>query len=335
MIRGNISHQKLDLASCKVVSDSIDYLTAEFTFSPDWYGAVKVAHFSNGSDTYDIILTDDRIRPEDHLNLSAGNWNVYLHGTIGDTRITTDAQLLRVHRTGILNGEPLPEIPLSAAEQILHKAANAEELAQSVVDRADAGEFIGPAGPEGPPGKVDEGTISEAVAEYLDKHPVEAPVQSVNGQTGNVQIAVPAKVSQLQNDAGYLTQHQDISGKQDKIADLATIRAGAAKGATALQSESDPTVPSWAKQPSKPSYTAAEVHALPDTTPIPEAYDDTEVKRLISGKYTKPSTGIPASDLAAGVIPAPVTDDHINDLIDAKLTPIDALADDITEVVGA
>ena len=33
-----------------------------------------------------------------------------------------------------------------------------------------------------------------------------------------------------------------------------------------LQKEIDPTVPSWAKQPTKPTYNAGEVHALPDTT---------------------------------------------------------------------
>lgn len=33
-----------------------------------------------------------------------------------------------------------------------------------------------------------------------------------------------------------LQEHQDISGKQDVISDLATIRSGASKGATALQS---------------------------------------------------------------------------------------------------
>ena len=32
---------------------------------------------------------------------------------------------------------------------------------------------------------------------------------------------IPLKVSQLENDAGYLTEHQDISGKQDVIEDLA------------------------------------------------------------------------------------------------------------------
>lgn len=50
-----------------------------------------------------------------------------------------------------------------------------------------------------------------------------------------------------------------INSKQDTIADLATIRAGAAKGATAIQTETDPTVPAWAKAATKPSYKASEI----------------------------------------------------------------------------
>lgn len=38
--------------------------------------------------------------------------------------------------------------------------------------------------------------------------------------------------------------------------------------------ESDPTVPEWAKQPTKPTYTAHEVGALPDTTKIPSKTSD-------------------------------------------------------------
>lgn len=66
------------------------------------------------------------------------------------------------------------------------------------------------------------------------------------------------------------------NGKQDEIADLAIIRSGAEKGATALQSftEDDPTVPSWAKQPNKPTYTASEVGALPSSTKIPSKVSD-------------------------------------------------------------
>ena len=48
-------------------------------------------------------------------------------------------------------------------------------------------------------------------------------------------IKIPTKVSELENDSKYLTEHQDITGKQDTIADLETIRSGAALGATALQ----------------------------------------------------------------------------------------------------
>ena len=52
---------------------------------------------------------------------------------------------------------------------------------------------------------------------------------------GVVNLEVPTKTSDLQNDSGFLTEHQDISGKQDVITDLDTIRANASKGATALQ----------------------------------------------------------------------------------------------------
>lgn len=58
----------------------------------------------------------------------------------------------------------------------------------------------------------------------------------------------------------YVNGHHD-STKQDKISDLATIRSGAEKGATAVQTETDPTVPSWAKASQKPTYTATEVGA--------------------------------------------------------------------------
>lgn len=45
---------------------------------------------------------------------------------------------------------------------------------------------------------------------------------------------------------------------------------------TALQSftETDPTVPAWAKSSTKPTYTAQEVGALPDTTVVPDSVSD-------------------------------------------------------------
>ena len=66
--------------------------------------------------------------------------------------------------------------------------------------------------------------------------------------SGDAQIlhkpTIPSKTSELTNDAGFII------------------------------TETDPTVPSWAKTPSKPTYTASEVGALPDTTVIPTKTSD-------------------------------------------------------------
>lgn len=67
---------------------------------------------------------------------------------------------------------------------------------------------------------------------------------------------VPEKVSDLLNDLGFLT------------------------------SETDPTVPAWAKQVSKPAYTASEVGAVP-------------VSRTVNGKALSSDITLSASDVSA------------------------------------
>ena len=48
---------------------------------------------------------------------------------------------------------------------------------------------------------------------------------------------VPTKVSAFENDANYLTEHQDISGKQDVISDLEEIRANAKNALKSIPDE--------------------------------------------------------------------------------------------------
>lgn len=67
-----------------------------------------------------------------------------------------------------------------------------------------------------------------------------------------------------------------------------------------LNSEQDPTVPEWAKQATKPVYTAQEVGALPEDTFIPSK---TSELTNDSNFYVKPQNGIPAEDLEPGIIP--------------------------------
>ena len=65
--------------------------------------------------------------------------------------------------------------------------------------------------------------------------------------------------------------------------------------------ETDPTVPGWAKNPTKPTYTASEVGALPDTTKIPSKPSDLQNDRGF------------------------LTEHQVNNLIDAKLTGVETL----------
>lgn len=132
MIFGSITGQRLMLRDGHIAADTIDYLTARFNFNADWAGLEKWAHFAQGDTAYDIRLTDDGIRKEDHLNLSAGVWKVYLHGNEyrnGEVRerITTCVENLRVYPTGTLDGEPFPEMPASVTEQILARLEDIEQ----------------------------------------------------------------------------------------------------------------------------------------------------------------------------------------------------------------
>lgn len=85
-----------------------------------------------------------------------------------------------------------------------------------------------------------------------------------------VDIPAPAKVGQVlsvkaTDESGNPTEFEakDMSGgvSDEKIAEA----FGAYMEAHPIE-ETDPTVPDWAKQPEKPSYTAEEVGALPNTT---------------------------------------------------------------------
>ena len=160
------------------------------------------------------------------------------------------------------------------------------------------------------------------VYKYVDDEIAKIPTPDVSAQIKahnedktahpDIRAKIPTNTSQLTNDSGYLTQHQDISGKLDKSGDgsnvtaaftAASTRANIATGEklsvlfgkiakwfadlgslafkstvaksdlasdvqtslgkadSALQSytETDPTVPEWAKAKTKPSYSKSEV----------------------------------------------------------------------------
>lgn len=78
-----------------------------------------------------------------------------------------------------------------------------------------------------------EGLATET---YVDEKVAEIKVPSIDNLATKEEME---GVKTWVNEQGFLTEHQDITGKQDVISDLETIRSGAAAGANALQSVPD------------------------------------------------------------------------------------------------
>ena len=144
MMEFYVSGQSLKMFTPVTAADSLKYLTAQFHFTDnDWDGYTRWAHFRKGETVYDIELDgEDCITEEDALNLTAGEWEIYLTGTKDAARLTTIVVKLTVKESGLIDA-PLHVLPQSVAEQIDAKAAQALLTAQAVKAAADAGKFNG------------------------------------------------------------------------------------------------------------------------------------------------------------------------------------------------
>ena len=81
---------------------------------------------------------------------------------------------------------------------------------------------------------LQEMDLSKEVEAKADK----SVVDTLSAKVDAIKIPeVPTKVSAFENDANYLTEHQDISGKQDVISDLEEIRANAKNALKSIPDE--------------------------------------------------------------------------------------------------
>ena len=136
---------------------------------------------------------------------------------------------------------------------------------------------------QGSTNPVQSGGVYSALANKLGKTGDGSNVTAAfTAASTRINIATGEKLSVLLGKiAKWLGDLKALAFK-DKVAktDLADdVQTSLGKADSALQSytESDPTVPEWAKAATKPSYTASEVGALPDTTVIPSVPSTTSL----------------------------------------------------------
>lgn len=123
----------------QVISNSGDYLEAEISFSADWTGLEKTMTFKNGDELYTIVLANDKILQENHLNLGVGTWKASIIGIAGDQKIVTNECNVSVNSSGWIGSESIP--PESVWNQLLviiqslHTEAASTAVVRSAVQK--------------------------------------------------------------------------------------------------------------------------------------------------------------------------------------------------------
>lgn len=118
----------------------------------------------------------------------------------------------------------------------------------------------------------DDTELRNALAEKTSYTYVEQQIQNITGVAPTVLDTLEELAKALGNDPNFATTITTAIANRTTRQDVIDIFNDMMTDAGLV--ETDPTVPQWAKQSTKPSYTAAEVGALPLSTTIPSKTSD-------------------------------------------------------------
>ena len=120
----------------------------------------------------------------------------------------------------------------------------------------------------------------------------EATVQKSQNPDGTVNLAFGIPKGQDGSGGGGTSDHRELSHRDaENQHPMSAITGLTAKLAEKAEKTEIPDVPEWAMKPNKPTYTAEEVNALPDTTVIPTKTSElTNDSGFITGEEFPTST---------------------------------------------
>ncbi|MBS7355719.1 MAG: hypothetical protein KIG86_04645 [Eubacteriales bacterium] len=128
------NHQSLTAKYLPLAAESVQYLTAKVVYeTDDWTGREIKAMFEQGCTVYEVPVTGGEITAKQQLNLTAGDWRVWLVGNSardGDVipRITTNVAHISVATTGGTEGNPFPATPPTVEERLRADMGNLADL---------------------------------------------------------------------------------------------------------------------------------------------------------------------------------------------------------------
>ena len=210
------NHQSLTAKYLPLAAESVQYLTAKVVYeTDDWTGREIKAMFERGCTVYEVPVTGGEITAKQQLNLTAGDWRVWLVGNSardGDVipRITTNVAHISVAPTGGTEGNPFPATPPTVEEQLRADMGNLADL--TTEDKSSLVAAINEA--------AESGGAADAV-------------------TYTPQTLTEEQRAQARTNIGAYTKPASGIPKSDLADDVQTSLA---KADTALQSQ---TIPDW------------------------------------------------------------------------------------------
>ena len=152
--------------------------------------------------------------------------------------------------------------------------------------------------------------IEQAVEDYLEEHPIEAPVQSVNGKTGTVVLTasdvgalpdsttIPSRTSQLTNDSGFLSSVPAEYVTETELTTALAPKANSADLATVATSGAYADLTGKPTIPTVPTNVSAFTNDAGYLTSVPSEYvTETEMQTALASKADTADIPTATSDL--------------------------------------
>lgn len=231
----------------------IEFSKIRFILSDDWDDRSIIVQFVQGETPLNRGLENGSCFVPSELQI--GEVTVYLKGysISGESLATVNGVTIPIVQGGVDGGEPSvppgPDLYQLLLKELNESEANAKDYSNKAVEAAGKAET---AAIRQPYPNEETGTWWVWDAEtgaYTDT--------GISYGTG----------------AGGVTEHEKLSGRDkanqhpmSAITGLEDALAGKQPTGAYLTEETDPTVPDWAKEPTKPGYTASEVGADPSGT---------------------------------------------------------------------
>ena len=270
--------------SNQVVTSSSEYLRLVFDFeTDDWENVSKYAFFRTGHINYPFELDEDKIViPAYFLNSNYLLFGLFGVGD-GDIRITTN--VLRLHlENSYYDAETVDvrnflEVEVDRLDGridgkvdiIEGKMLSTNDFTDYYKNFLDGFDGNIEAFLEEHKAEIEELLIGEALRSKADKVHKHTESDITDLKDYALSSDVPTKTSDLTNDSGFITQHQDISGKADKT-----------YVDTELDKKADIT-----DVPTKTSDLTNDVPFLTEHQSLSDYYTKTEVNQLIKDLNNK------------------------------------------------